>query len=172
MKILGSKEIRTLVENQSDHCISINLPVHRLGAPQDNIRFKNLLGKAEKLLVDQGMRSVEAGKLLGPEYELLENTEYWKNLGADGLAVFCSEDLREKYLLPKKFSESVTVARRFRVKPLLPLVTGNGRYFILALNKNDTRLFAGSRFSIAEIGLPEGAPNSLAEALKYDDPQR
>lgn len=172
MKILGRKEINALIEKESDHCVSIYLPVHRFGDPQDTIRFKNLLGKAQKLLVEKGLRSVEAAKLLAAEFALLEDVQYWKSLGSEGMAVFICEDLRERFLLPAEFSESVTVAGRFRVKPLIPLITGDGRFFILALNKSDTRLFIGSRFSITEIGLPEGAPKSLEEALKYDDPEK
>lgn len=172
MKILGRKEIKALIEKESDYCVSIYLPVHRFGDPQDTIRFKNLLVQAQKLLEQRGLRSVEAAKLIAPEFELLEDVQYWKNLGSEGLAVFISEDLRKRYLLPLEFSESAAVAGRFRVKPLISLITGDGRFFILALNKSDTRLFIGSRYSIAEVGLPDGAPRGLEEALKYDDPEK
>ncbi|MDW7774525.1 MAG: hypothetical protein SCH71_16700 [Desulfobulbaceae bacterium] len=172
MKILGRKEIGSLVEKKSDYCVSIYLPVHRLGDPQDTIRYKNLLGEAEKMLVEMGMRSVEAVEFLAPEHALLDDYAYWKNLGSEGLAVFFCAGMRERFLLPRRFSESVTVAGRFRVKPLIPLVTGDGRFFILTLSKGSARLFIGSRFSISKIGLPEGAPASLMETLKYDDPER
>jgi hypothetical protein len=172
MKILGRKEIESLIEKKCDRCISIYMPVHRLGDQQDNIRYKNLLGKAEKLLTEKGLRSVRAAQLLAPEYDLLSDLEFWKNPGADGLAVFCSDDIRQRYLLPRSFEESVTVGKRFRVKPLIPLVAEDGRFFVLALSRGNVRLFQAGRFGISEIGLPEGAPASMQEALKYDDPQR
>ncbi|HHO47192.1 MAG TPA: hypothetical protein ENN06_01855 [Desulfobacteraceae bacterium] len=172
MNILGRKEIMALIEKEAEHCISIYLPVHRFGDPQDTIRFKNLLGRAQRQLEEKGLRSVEAVKLLEPEHALLEDLQYWKKLGSEGMAVFICAGLRERYLLPARFSESVTVSRRFKVKPLVPLITGDGRFFILALNKNDTRLFIGSRNSITEIGLPEGAPASIQEALKYDESEK
>lgn len=172
MKILGRKEIDALIETKSDYCISIFMPVHRLGDQQDSLRYKNLLAEAEKLLTIKGMRSAEAVKLLEPEKELAEVAEYWMNMGADGLAVFCTGDMRERYPLPRKVEESVTVAEYFRVKPLIPLITGTGRFFVLALNKINTRLFLGSRFSMIECGLPEDTPASIDEALRYDDPQK
>ncbi|MFA7454086.1 MAG: hypothetical protein WCZ10_06480 [Desulfobulbaceae bacterium] len=172
MNILGQKEIQALIEKEADHCISIYLPVHRFGDPQDTIRFKNLLVRAQRQLEEKGLRSVEAAKLLEPEHTLLEDLQYWKKLGSEGMAVFICADLRARYLLPARFSESVTVSRRFMVKPLVPLITGDGRFFILALNKSDTRLFIGSRYSITEIGLPEGAPASIEEALKFDEGEK
>ncbi len=172
MKIMGRKEIERLIETKSDYCISLYLPVHRLGDQQDPIRYKNLLGEAEKLLTARGLRSADAVKLLAPEYDLVKDSDYWMNLGAEGLAVFYADDLWERYPLPRKFAESVTVATRFRVKPLIPLITGDGCFFILALNKSNTRLFVGTRLSITETGLPEGAPASIAEVLRYDDPQK
>lgn len=170
MKILGRKEIEALIDTKSDYCISIYLPVHRLGDQQDSLRYKNLLVEAEKLLVAKGMRSAEAVKLLAPEHELAGEVEYWMNMGAEGLAVFINGGLRERYPLPRKVEESVTVAERFRVKPLMPLLTGIGRFFILALSKGNTRLYLGSRYSITEAGLPEDAPASLEEVLRYDEP--
>lgn len=171
MKILGRKEIERLTDARSDYAISIYMPVHPLGDQQDSIRYKNLVEEAEKLLTAKGMRPAEAVRLLTPEQELADVAEYWMNLGAEGLAVFCSEDFRERYPLPRKVEASVTVAEQFRIKPLIPLVTGGGRFFVLALSKSGTRLYLCSRLSITEAGLPEGAPASMAEALRYDDPQ-
>lgn len=172
MKILGPKAVKALIDKEADHCVSIYLPVHRIGDPQDRIRLKNLLAEAKKLLIARGLRTVEAEKLLEPELELLEDLRYLANLGSEGMALFICEDMRERYLLPRRFSEAVTVAGRFRVKPLLPLLTGDGRYFILALGKNDVRLFIGSRYGITETGLPAGAPAGIGEALRLDQPEK
>lgn len=171
MKILGKKEVDALIEQESDYCVSLYQPVHRLGDPQDTIRYKNLLSETRRLLVEKGMRSVAAEKLLAPEYKLLEDSQYWKNPGAEGLAVFFNAGIRERYLLPKKFTESASVALRFRIKPLIPLLTGDGRFFILALSKSRTSLYLGSRFSISDVALPDGTPESIEKTLQYDDPQ-
>jgi hypothetical protein len=102
MKILGRKEIDALIAARSDYCVSIYLPVHRLGDAQDSIRYRNLLGKAERLLTEKGMRAPDAAKFLAPEYELAARADYWMDLGAEGLAVFLVGQFRERYPLPRK----------------------------------------------------------------------
>ncbi len=171
MTIPGHRYIEDLIEKKSDYCISIYLPVHRRGDTQDPLRYKNLAARAEKMLVEKGMRPPVAADYLAPEFELTRDSAFWKNLGSEGLAVFLCDGMRDRLSLPRSFNESVGVARRFMVKPLIPLFTGDGRFFILALDKNQTRLFMASRFTATEVSLPEGAPTSLADTLKYDDPQ-
>jgi len=170
MMIPGKKEIDELAAAQDDYCVSIYLPTHRIGDPQDSLRYKNLIGQAEKLLIARGMRAPEAVAFLAPENELTGKAEYWMHLGSEGLAVFLNGEFRQRYPVPSTFAESVSVDRRFRVRPLLPLLTGESPFFILALSKGETRLYLGSRYSIVDAGLPEGTPRSVEEALRYDEP--
>jgi hypothetical protein len=171
MTIPGHRYIEALIEKKSAYCISIYLPVHRVGDAQDSLRYKNLVAEAEKMLIKKGARPPDAAEYLAPEYELAMETAFWKNLGDDGLAVFIGDGRRDRLPSPRSFNESVTVARRFKVKPLIPLLTGDGRFFILALDQDRTRLFMASHFKLTEIALPEGAPVSLADTLKDDEPR-
>jgi hypothetical protein len=59
------------------------------------------------------------------------------------------------------------VGERFHVKPLLPLLTGDGRFYVLALSQNEIRLLRGTRDTVAEIEL-DNIPRGLEDALKYD----
>jgi len=81
--------------------------------------------------------------------------------------MFRSEELFHYFFLPLIFTQSVTVAHRFHVRPLLPLFSGDGRYYVLALSQNQVRLLQGSRFSIGEIDLKD-LPGSLAQTLRDD----
>jgi hypothetical protein len=47
-----------------------------------------------------------------------------------------------------------------------------GRYVVLALSRNNLRFFQGDRYRLKEIGLPEGVPESLSEALQYEPEQQ
>ena len=60
------------------------------------------------------------------------------------------------------------------MKPLLPLLTNDGRFYILALSQNDVRMFDCTQHRVREIALEdlEGVPTSRAEALKFDDPEK
>jgi hypothetical protein len=50
----------------------------------------------------------------------------------------------------------------------LPLLTGNGQFYILALSQNEVRLFHCTRDSVEEIESPD-LPKNIDETLKYDD---
>jgi hypothetical protein len=171
MKLFTMTELKTLTEPQTGPCVSLYLPTHRVPSEiqQDRIRLKNLLKQAEEALLTLGLRRSEAGELLGPAEKLLPETPFWKGQ-QDGLALFFSPDVQHSYILPLKVPEVVVVSHRFHLKPLLSLLT-EGELYILALSQNAVRLFQASRFSAGEMAL-EDIPQSLAEALKYDDPEK
>lgn len=171
MEVIGKHEIESLLRVQEGPAVSIFQPVSRIGDQQDAIRYKNLLARAEEKLIEQGVRSAEARLLLEPEYTYVENPDYWMHLGADGLAVFRSKETSLRYQLPLSLQELVIVGQRFHIKPLLPMLD-HERYLVLALSKKKLRLFDGNRYRLTEMKLPEDTPQSLAEALKYDDPER
>jgi hypothetical protein len=60
------------------------------------------------------------------------------------------------------------VARHPHIKPLLPLLSGDGRFFILALSGNEVRLLEGARDGVQQVDLA-GVPHGLAEALRTHD---
>jgi hypothetical protein len=150
-------------------CISIFMPTFRTGAEsqQNQIRFRNLLRMAEEKLLAGGLRPQEIKTLLEPAQALLGNVLFWRKQ-SDGLALFLSTDFFRSFSLPETFAELITVADYFHIKPLLPLLGGDKRFYILALSQKEIRLLEGTRQNIQEIEL-ESVPESLAEALRYDE---
>ena len=148
------------------------MPTHRAGREtrQNPIRLKNLLREAETQLLGEGLRSSEAEALLAPMESLLRDAHFWRHQ-SDGLATFSSVELFRRYRLPLAFDELVVVSRRFHVKPLLPLLTGDGRFYVLALSQNEVRFLESTRYSVREVEL-KGVPQGLAEALRYDDKEQ
>lgn len=173
MKNLTLDQIKGLAQQTASPSISIFLPTHRSGqdAQQDPIRLKNLLRDAEKQLLDGGMGPREAGALLQPAQALLDDANFW-NHQHDGLAVFMSADDFHYYALPFSVEELLVVAQSYYVKPVLPLFTNNGHYYVLAISQNEIRLFEGTRYGVGQIDLPEGTPESLEAALRLDGPQK
>jgi hypothetical protein len=169
MRILSDAELKTLAQDHEGPCISIFMPTHRGGAgtQQDRIRLKNLLAEAEDSLIDGWLRRSEARSLLEPARELLENEVFWQHQ-SDSLAVFVSQDAFHYYQMPFKLEELLIVGQKFHLKPLLPLLSGDGRFYVLALSQNEVRLLQGTRDSIDEVAL-EDVPDSLSDALSYDD---
>ena len=172
MDILTRDELRTLTRKPEGLCVSIYMPAHQVGAEiqQDPIRLKNLLSETEERLLADGLRTSEAQELLEPAEKLLQDGLFWQHQ-SDGLAIFLSSDQFGYYRLPFDFEELVVVADRFHIKPLLPLFSGDGRFYVLALSQSEVRLLQGTRYSVSEIDLEE-VPASLAEVLKFNDPEK
>lgn len=172
MDLLTRDNLGELIEIRGRWCVSIYGPTHRAGmeVQQDSIRFGNLLSEAEQRLAEGGYRHPDIKKVLEPAGKLIKDSMFWKYQG-EGLAFFLSESFFRVYRLPVDFEELVIVTDRFHVKPLLPLMSGDGRFFILALSQNEVRLLQGSRNSVSGITL-ENVPSGIADALKYDDPEK
>lgn len=172
LSLFTKDHLRKLMYERSGPCISIFMPTHRGGAEtqQDQIRFKNLLREAEKRLTTSCLRSTELeGFLQGPR-ALLQNSLFWGHQ-SDGLAIFLSPHTFGYYRVPVDFKELVVVADRFHIKPLLPLISGDGRFYVLALSQSQCRLFHGSRYSVVDVDL-EGVPGSLSDVLPNKDLQK
>lgn len=164
--------LATLMTPVPPPAASIYLPTHRAVPEtlQDPIRFRNLLHAAEAQLLASGAPGPEVKALLAPAADLLGDAHFWQHQ-REGLAVFAAPGIFRRYRVPSRLDELVVVSHRFHVKPLVPLVTGDSTFFLLAVSQNQVRLFEGTRDTLGEIDL-EGVPPNLAEALKYDDPQK
>ena len=172
MDLLTRDEVRTLIDEHEGSCISIYMPTHQVGEAikKDPIRLRNLLREAEEGLIAGGLRTPEAQELLEPAQRLVRDGLFWQHQ-SDGLALFLSAAMFRRYRLPFDFKELVVVGGRFHVKPLLPLLSGDGRFYVLAISQNEVRLLQGTKHSVSEVGLEKG-PANLAEALKYNDPEK
>ncbi len=171
-RISMEKLKETFLERYSEWCVSIFMPTHRAGreTEQDPIRFKNLLREAEERLRAKGVSAPEGREMLKAPHQLLRDKNFWMRQ-SDGLAVFFSENGFHFFRLPIHFEEIIVIAKRFHVKPLLPILTSDGLFYILALSQNQVRLLEGTKYTVGEIRL-EGIPKSLAEAFPDASPER
>ncbi|MFU8858860.1 MAG: hypothetical protein ACNA8K_00415 [Cyclonatronaceae bacterium] len=145
------------------------MPTHRTGreTEQDPIRFKNLISRAEDDLENSGFKEREREALIKPLKDLLDDTMLWQHMG-DGFAVFRSPGTFNYYRLPVRFDEFQNTAARFHLKPLMPLLTGDGLFYILVMSQKLVRLLRGSRDSVHAVEV-EDLPKNLADALNIDE---
>lgn len=171
MDLLSRADVKALGEKRTGLRVSLYMPTHRAGPEiqQDPIRLKNLIREALERLLARGLGSPGARELLGPAEKLVEDGLFWR-YQSDGLAIFLSAERHRHYRLPLRFEELVVVAEHFHIKPLLPLLSGDGQFYVLAISQNEVRLLHGTRYSVDRVDL-EGVPTSLAEALRFDDPE-
>lgn len=143
------------------------MPTHRGGGEEDTIRWRKHLSEAEKRLVKTGWHGREIDSLLKPARRLLDDPKFWKSQ-SDGLAAFLAPGFFKTYRLPVVFQDLVAVTGRFAVMPLLPLLTSDGSFLVLALSRNAVRLLRGTRQTIAELH-PNDVPQNMEEALRTHD---
>jgi hypothetical protein len=171
MDVFRRAELNDLLEHEKEPCVSILLPTHRNGrdTEQDPIRLKNLLREAENQLTNRGVRSTDAREMLAEAVDLLNDANFWRHQ-SDGLAMFFSPGFQRRFRLPVTLEEAVHVNRRFCLRPLLPLLLGNGHFYVLSLSMKKVRLYRGTRLGLDELEL-EGVADNMADALLHEDLQ-
>lgn len=171
-EILPRSDLQRLLSHQAQWCVSIFMTTHPSGSHREQvpIRLKNLLRQATERLTEAGLRRAQIDELLRPASRLLADAEFWR-FPSQGLALFLAPDFSYQLQSPLRFEDLVVVADRFEIKPLLPLLTENGRYFILALSQKQNRLLEATRYGVRRVPTPK-VPRSLGDALQYDDPER
>lgn len=168
--MLTKEQLTALASLEAPPAVSIYLPTHEKAREvrQDPIRFKNAVAAVTQKLVEAGHRRPEVDELLDGAHRLLADEFFWRHQRR-GLAVFAAPGLFQVHKLPIEVAEAQIVAPRPYVKPLLPLLADDGRYFVLAAHAGDTRLYAGSRFGLAEVEVD--LPRSVAEIAAETDYQ-
>jgi hypothetical protein len=172
MPVLSThEELRSVLADSRAPAVSIFVPTHRAGPDirQDPIRLKNLVRKAEEQLIKEGTRPAEARTLLNPVADLVEDAAFWRQQD-DGLALFRSPDVFRAYRLPFPVNEFVAVSDRFYIKPLLPLLMNDARFYVLALSQKAVRLLKCTRDRAEPVHLPD-VPQGIDEALPDEGPE-
>jgi len=165
--MLDAHAVQELIDDRGTPRVSLFLPTHQRGSEtaQDPIRLSNLLDEAERSLEAVGDGG-NPGEVLAPARDLLKNEDFWQHQSR-GLALFLSPAGMRRYRVPLELREKAVVSDRFHVKPLLPLLTGDGRFHVLALSQARVRLFDANRDSIRAIDLHD-VPETLRDAVGYD----
>jgi len=172
MDLLNKEDLKNLLEITDDYCVSLYMPTHKTGRKQqqDPIRFGNLIAKAQDRLLEYGLRKPQVQDLMRPAEILFSDQDFWQHQ-SDGLAIFLSSGFSQHCRLPSRFDELMMIAKNFHIKPLIPLLNKNGKFYLLAISMNKVRLFQGTRDTINEIELPN-VPKNMQEALYTDDPEK
>jgi hypothetical protein len=168
---VGKEELEELLNERGDTCVSIYLPMERRGPDVrgNHVQLKNALSEVEDELKEQGWNHGDIDEFLEDARDYVGDEPFWQHQ-VDGLALFLSPTFFRIYRVPLSFEPLTQIGRRFHVKPLLPLFSDDGRFYILALSQDRVRLFQGTRHAVDEMEL-EDTPGSMADALAYDDPE-
>lgn len=167
--MIDRKKFDRLNQIRGKNCISFYLPTSRAGQEQeDRIRYKNTLSKVKNQLISTGLSSKEADHMLREASTKIDDTEFWQHQ-SDGLAVFICGGNTNFYTLPVDFENYVFVGDHLYLKPIIPLLEGNAKFFLLAISKNETKFYIGEKYAITEIETQPYLPSSIDELMKYID---
>jgi hypothetical protein len=166
MDVIRRTDLERLALQAAGPSVSLFLPTHRAGpeVQQGPIRLKNLLRQAIQDLQADGARAPMVHRVLAPLWRLLDDGLFWQ-YQSDGLALYSQLGWWRSLRVPLELPELAVVADRFHVSPLLPLLTGDGHFFVLALSQNQIRLLEGTRDRLEEVHLP-GIPLGVRDALQ------
>jgi hypothetical protein len=131
-------------------CLTITLPTHRTfpDNTQDPIRVKNLVGDAEKRLLQEFSKR-DLSPLFKRLEELADHIDY--KYALDGLVLAVNEDMARQFVLPFRLGERVVVDDTFFTRDLVSAFNRMRRYWLLALSEQSTRLFLAAREDLDEI---------------------
>lgn len=157
---------------ESETVITLCLPMEKAGAEtrKNHIVFKNAVTEAKERLSERGDENRELEFALRDLMALDDATaEFWQHQ-ADGLVMIVDGgDDVICIRLPYPVGPSTHVADSPYLRPLHRLANPS-RYYVLALDLNELKLYEATRWNLREIEL-DNVPTSLDEAMKYDDPE-
>lgn len=171
IELLNADDVRQLHDQRGENLISIYIPTERVGdAIQRNpIRLKNQLQAVEAELESRGLAHEHVRRRLQSAYDLCQERDFWRQQSRGLVAFIQPQGETAVYRLPIRFETLTRIADRFHVKPLLPALTGDERFYVLALSQDGARLLSGSRFQVEEVQVPDHVPESLEEMLAAQD---
>lgn len=171
MEKLNKESYEDLINTENDICISMYFPTFKIGADikQNAIRFKQRVREAEDKLYKLNLTKDEVELILKPASNLVDETKFWQNQD-ESLAVFIEGENIKYYPIPFEVKEKTVLGTRFFTKPLIPLITGDEEYFILAISQNENRLFKASKQNIEQVEM-KNAPKSVEDMKQDDDPK-
>jgi hypothetical protein len=152
--------------------VSLLMPTRRAGpeSRQNPVRLRNLIKEAERRLEGRGLAAADVARTVGLAHALVDDEAFWLHQ-QDGLAVYAAPNFLRAYRIDQPLREMVVVSERFHLTQLLPVVTRDSRFYVLALSQKDVRLIEASRAAAAELDLGD-LPRSLDAALAIDTPDK
>lgn len=173
MDLLTRTDLEALADPSVEGAqVSLFLPTHRYGRDEiegDRVRWKNLIAGVEESLGDQ-LRRPQIEELLAPARDLQQDVHSWQYMN-DGLVMFLRQGWSRTYRIGASVPELATVGGRFTLGPLTRLLSGDERFWVLALSQREIRLMSGTRNTVDEFDLPDEMPTTLRDVVAPHDPR-
>lgn len=171
MSLVSKEEFSNLAQFNNNICLSIFIPTTRAGKEvleeKHSLHLKSQWTQAKKRLTAQGISGERIEVLGKPIVKLIDDKEFWRHQ-SDGLAVFASEGILKKFTLPINFEAHTYIGKEFYLKPLVPIFSGKGKFFILEIQPKKVSFYEATNYSITQIDIDDLAPETLQDRVGYD----
>lgn len=171
MALLDQKKFESLANFRNEICVSIFIPTQRAGKEvlegKNKTHLKSQLDEIKRDLNRKGVSKEKISKITNPIQEIVEDRDFWRHQ-ADGLAIFSSEDFIEKFTLPIAFPPLIHISSEFYIKPIIPLLNNDGRFYLLSITPYDVKFYEASKYSIDEIKVDDLTPERMEDRIGYD----
>jgi hypothetical protein len=169
MDRIRRSDLDQLVAPRPGPCVSLFMPMHPAGRDgmEDPVRLRKLTDDAEEALIERGMRRPDATRLLEPARRLPGDELAWQHRGRS-LAMFLAPGFVRTYHGNGEIESAVVVNDQFHLRLLLPLVTDEDRFFVLALSQNAVRLLEGNLNELRELTVAD-LPRHPSEIANIDE---
>ncbi|WP_373511182.1 hypothetical protein [Persicitalea sp.] len=171
MEVFSIDQLTNLVSSKIQRSISIFSPTSKQSTTnyqEDKIQFKNQLQIARQQLAQEyGMDETEVNQYLKPGFDLLDNNNFWQHT-SDMLAFFLTPEDSTIFKVPLKIDEPILyVGKGLMLRPLLPLLNKNGRFYILNIDLDSVRLYEATAFTLKEVELWDDVPTTKEDYMIY-----
>ena len=159
------QRLQPLLGDHPAPCLSLYQPTFRQfpDSQQNRVRYKNLVREL-KAAVEQKHRGIDVGALLEPLEQLADDHDFWAH-PQDGIAVLRAENFWHVEKVQRRVPELVVVNDHLFVKPLVRVFQSEDTYQILALDRQEIRMYQGNRYVLDEIVMAPSVPRTIEEAL-------
>ncbi len=175
MSLINDKDLEKLMNEQGKTCVSIFIPTQRAGKEvleeKNKTHLKSLWNEAAARLKEKGIAEQKIDEIGKPIEALIGDKSFWRHQ-SDGLAIFAAEDFFEKYTLPVNFEAHTYISNEFYIKPLVPMFSGDERFYLLALQLEDVELYEATTYSIGKVEVDDLVPSQLEERVGFDYKQK
>jgi len=128
----------------------------------------NAIRTIENKLAEGGVDPGTVDTLVKPLHALAATVEA-AGTWANALVLFRAPDILRHYWLHDLRPEVITVDAKFDIRPLLPVLSREQSFYVLALSQKRTELFHGTRYSFEEVNL-RGIPQNLRDWMHVREP--
>lgn len=166
---LSKPVFSVLADFNAECCVSVYLTFDKknINGKFENLAFKNALQEVSKALQNKGIDDGIIVRMLEPGYTLLRDDQFWFNL-TPGLAVFMADGFFKYIKLQSAVKEQIFINNSFYIAPLIPVITQNEYFFLLAISKKQAKFYRADAFGMQYISIPE-LPNGTDDVIHFEE---